>query len=84
MVSKALDCITTKLDDIQDPYTISLVTYALVVANHSKADVMMARLKKKAKTSQGKTVSFDVYKQYTNIFTWHIPVDQGCIPRSLN
>ena len=45
---------------------------------------MMARLKKKAKTSQGKTVSFDVYKQYTNISTWHIPVDQGCIPRSLN
>lgn len=60
MVSKALDCITAKLDGIQDPYATSLVTYALVLANHSKADVMVARLKKKAKTSQGKTVSFDV------------------------
>ncbi|CAB4021533.1 alpha-2-macroglobulin-like isoform X2, partial [Paramuricea clavata] len=51
MVSKALDCITGKLDGIQDSYTTSLVTYALVLANHSKAEMMMKRLKKQAITS---------------------------------
>jgi hypothetical protein len=56
MVSKALNCITSKLDDIEDSYTTSLVTYALVLANHSKSAVMMNRLKKKAITSKGENV----------------------------
>ena len=54
MVSKALGCITNHLDDIQDSYTISLVTYTLVLADHPKADIMIARLKKKAIVSKGK------------------------------
>ena len=57
MVSKALDCISSKLDNIEDSYTTSLVTYALVLANHSKAGIMMNRLKKKAITSKGERVS---------------------------
>ena len=56
MVSKALDCITSKLDGIKDSYTTSLVTYALVLANHSKAEIMMNRLRKKAITSKGEEV----------------------------
>ena len=57
MVSKALDCISSKLDNIEDSYTTSLVTYTLVLANHSKAGVMMNRLKGKAITSKGERVS---------------------------
>ena len=53
MVSKALGCINNHLDDIQDSYTISLVTYTLVLADHPKADNMITRLKKKAIVSKG-------------------------------
>ena len=53
MVAKALRCIADHLDDIQDSYTISLVTYTLLLADHPKADLMMTRLKKKAINSEG-------------------------------
>ncbi|CAB4015078.1 a-macroglobulin complement component [Paramuricea clavata] len=47
MASKALHCVTKNLDLIQDSYTTSLVTYALVLADHPKAEVMISRLKNK-------------------------------------
>jgi hypothetical protein len=53
MASKALDCVTKNLDLIQDSYTTSLVTYALVLADHPKAEIMMNRLKNKTISSNG-------------------------------
>lgn len=49
MISKALDCITKELDnDVHDSYTTSLITYTLMLANHSMVGIMMNRLEKRA------------------------------------
>ena len=48
MVSKALSCITSRLDSINDTYATALVTYTLVLANHSEASKIMKSLRDKA------------------------------------
>ena len=48
MVSEALSCITSRLDSIEDTYATALVTYTLMLANHSDASKMMKLLREKA------------------------------------
>ena len=48
MVSKALSCITSRLDSINDTYATALVTYTLMLAKHSDASKMMKLLRDKA------------------------------------
>ena len=48
MVSEALSCITNRLDSIEDTYATALVTYTLMLANHSDASKMMKLLREKA------------------------------------
>ena len=48
MVSEALSCITHRLDSIEDTYATALVTYTLMLANHSDASKMMKLLRGKA------------------------------------
>ena len=48
MVSKALSCITSRLDSIKDTYATALVTYTLMLAKHSDASKMMKLLRDKA------------------------------------
>ena len=55
MLSRALDCLTENLDRIQDSYTVSLVTYTLMLADHPKAEIMMDRLRNNAITLKGVT-----------------------------
>lgn len=48
MVSEALSCITSRLDSLEDTYATALVTYTLMLANHSDALKMMKLLREKA------------------------------------
>ena len=47
-MSEALSCITSRLDSIEDTYATVLVTYTLMLANHSDASKMMKLLREKA------------------------------------
>ena len=63
MVSKALSCITSKLDSITDSYTTALVTYTLNLANHSDAPKMMKLLESKAvKKGSNETIVYHVFR----------------------
>ena len=64
MVSRALDCIAEKLAVNLDSYTTSLVTYTLVLANHTKAGAMMDRLKSKAVNANGENYSLQSPRVY--------------------
>ena len=48
MVSKALSCMTSRLDSIKDSYATALVTYTLMLAKHGDASKMMKLLREKA------------------------------------
>ena len=71
MVSRALDCIAQKLDVNLDSYTTSLVTYTLLLANHTKAGAMMARLKSKAVTANGE--NSELYSLFFWVQLGHVP-----------
>ena len=47
-MSKALSCITSRLDSIKDSYATALVSYTLMLAKHSDASKMMKVLRDKA------------------------------------
>ena len=51
MVSKALSCITSRLDSISHTYATALVTYTLMLANNSNASKMMRLLRNRAVTT---------------------------------
>ena len=55
MVSKALSCIASRLDSITDSYATALVTYTLMLANHSDASKMMKLLRERA-VKQGRII----------------------------
>ena len=58
MVSSALECIIDNLHRIHDSYTTCLITYALALADHPKAEFMVQRLKNKAVSSKGKVIVY--------------------------
>lgn len=47
-ISKALEYIVRHLDNLDDPYALSLSAYALQLANHSTKETALARLESKA------------------------------------
>lgn len=47
-ISKALEYVVRHLDNLDDPYALSLAAYALQLANHSTKESALARLESKA------------------------------------
>ena len=54
MVSEALSCITNRLDSIEDTYATALVTYTLMLANHSDASSKMMKLLREKAVKKGR------------------------------
>lgn len=47
-IAKAMEYIVRHLDDLEDPYALSLAAYALQLANHNNKDFALSRLESKA------------------------------------
>lgn len=71
-VEKAVNNIASNINNIDDPYTVSIAAYALQLANHpQKAQVLEKLLKKSISTGNSSNIHFVLYNMNNYISSLH-------------